>query len=114
MGTNSSYIRKVTGLLKKKGIIESRQGASGYQLMVKPEELTLYEVYQAVSETEQVHVFDLHQNPNDQCIVGKHIRPVLTDVFRAVEEKAEQELRGTTLKCCMDRMRGEIERSGDQ
>ena len=98
VGTNASYIRKVTGLLKKKGIIESRQGASGYQLLVKPEELTLYEVYQAVSETEQVHVFDLYQNPNDQCIVGKHIRPVLTDVFRSVEEKAEQELRGTTLK----------------
>ena len=114
VGTNASYIRKVTGLLKKKGIIESRQGASGYQLLVKPEELTLYEVYQAVSETEQVHVFDLHQNPNDQCIVGKHIRPILTDVFSAVEEKAEQELRSTTLRDCMDRMQGEIERSGDQ
>ena len=114
VGTNASYIRKVTGLLKKKGIIESRQGASGYQLLVGPEELTLYEVYQAVSETEQVHVFDLHQNPNDQCIVGKHIRPVLTDVFRSIEEKAEQELRNTTLKCCMDRMQDEIERSGNQ
>ena len=114
VGTNASYIRKVTGLLKKKGIIESRQGASGYQLLVKPEKLTLYEVYQAVTEAEQVHVFDLHQNPNDQCIVGKHIRPVLTDVFRAVEEKAEQELRSTTLRDCMDRMQGEIERSGDQ
>ena len=111
VGTNASYIRKVTGLMKKKGIIESRQGATGYQLMVKPEELTLYEVYQAVSETEQVHVFDLHQNPNDQCIVGKHIRPVLTDVFRSIEEKAEQELRNTTLRDCMDRMQEEIERS---
>ena len=114
VGTNASYIRKVTGLLKKKGIIESRQGASGYQLLVEPEELTLYEVYQAVSETEQVHLFDLHQNPNDQCIVGKHIRPVLMDVFRSIEEKAEQELRTTTLRDCMDRMQGEIERSGDQ
>ena len=56
VGTNASYIRKVTGLLKKKGIVESRQGASGYQLLVKPEKLTLYEVYQAVSDTEQVHV----------------------------------------------------------
>lgn len=114
VGTNASYIRKVTGLLKKKGIIESRQGASGYQLLIKPEELTLYEVYRAVSETEQVHVFDLHQNPNDQCIVGKHIRPVLTDVFRTIEEKAEQELKNTTLRNCMDRMQDEIERSGNQ
>ena len=111
VGTNASYIRKVTGLMKKKGIIESRQGATGYQLLVKPEELTLYEVYQAVSETEQVHVFDLHQNPNDQCIVGKHIKPVLTDVFRSIEEKAERELRNTTLRDCMDRMQDEIERS---
>lgn len=114
VGTNASYIRKVTGLLKKKGIIESRKGASGYQLLVGPEKLTLYEVYQAVTEAEQVHVFDLHQNPYDQCIVGKHIRPVLTDVFRSIEEKAEQELRSTTLRDCMDRMQGEIERSGDQ
>ena len=114
VGTNASYIRKVTGLLKKKGIIESRQGASGYRLLIKPEELTLHEVYQAVSETEQVHVFDLHQNPNDQCIVGKHIRPVLTDVFRTIEEKAEQELKNTTLRNCMDRMQDEIERSGNQ
>ena len=78
------------------------------------DEASNQEVYQAVSETEQVHVFDLHQNPNDQCIVGKHIRPVLTDVFRSIEEKAEQELRNTTLRDCMDRMQGEIERSGDQ
>ena len=114
VGTNASYIRKVTGLLKKKGIIESRKGVSGFQLVINPEELTLYEVYQAVSEAEQIHVFDLHQNPNDQCIVGKHIRPVLTDVFRSIEEKAEQELRSMTLMDCMDKMRGEIERSGDQ
>ena len=30
VGTNASYIRKVTGLLKKKGIIDSRQGVSGF------------------------------------------------------------------------------------
>ena len=71
-------------------------------------------IYQAIAETEQVHVFDLHQNPNDRCIVGRHIRPVLTDVFRSIEEKAEQELRHTTLRDCIDRMQGEIERSGEQ
>ena len=48
---------------------------------------------------------------NDQCIVGKHIKPVLTDVFRSIEEKAERELRNTTLRDCMDRMQDEIERS---
>lgn len=112
VGTNASYIRKVTGLLKKKGIIESRQGVGGFRLLMPPDRLSLYEVYHAISETDQVHVFDLHQNPNDQCIVGRHIRPVLTEVFRNIEEQAEQELKNTTLKNCMDRMRMEIERSG--
>ena len=114
VGTNASYIRKVTGLLKKKGIIESKRGVSGFQLAIPPKKLLLFDVYEAVSETNQVHVFDLHQNPNDQCIVGKHIRPVFSGVFRGVEEKAEQELRDTTLADCIDRMRERIERSGDK
>lgn len=110
VGTNASYIRRITGLLKKQGIIDSRQGISGFTLLVDPEELTLLRVYRAVAESDRVHVFDLHQNPNDQCIVGRHIRPVLTEVFRGIEEKAEQELKDTTLADCMKKMEREIDR----
>lgn len=108
VGTNASYIRKITGLLKKQGIIDSRQGISGFTLLVKPEELSLMRIYQAIAETDQVHVFDLHQNPNDECIVGRHIQPVLSDVFRGIEEKAEQELNKTTLEDCMQIMKMKI------
>lgn len=110
VGTNASYIRKITGLLKKQGIIGSRQGVSGFTLLVRPSELSLYRIYEAINESEQVHVFDIHQNPNDKCIVGRHIRPVLTDVFRGIEERAEQELKSTTLEDCMQRMRTEIDK----
>ena len=105
VGANPSYIRKVTGLLKKRGILDSRQGIHGFSLRIPPEALSLYSIYQAVSESDGVHVFDLHQNPNDRCIVGRHIRPVLAETFREVEEKAEQQLRQTTLADCMDKMR---------
>ena len=110
VGTNASYIRKIAGLLKKQGIIESRQGISGFTLLIEPEDLSLLKVYQAIAETEQVHVFDLHKNPNDECIVGRHIRPVLSDVFREIEEKAEQELKKTTLADCMQKMKTEIDK----
>jgi Rrf2 family protein len=110
VGTNASYIRKIVGLLKRQGIIDSRQGVGGFTLLVAPEELSLLRVYRAIAGTEQVHVFDLHQNPNDECIVGRHIRPVLTDVFRGIEEKAELELRSTTLADCMQKMRAEIDK----
>lgn len=108
VGTNPSYIRKVTGLLKKRGILESRQGIHGFSLLIPPEELSLDTVYHAISESEEVHFFDLHQNPNDECIVGRHIRPVLTETFREIEEQAEQQLRRTTLADCMDKMRTRI------
>lgn len=110
VGTNASYIRKLTGLLKKHNIIESRQGKSGFSLLVEPEKLTLYQIYRAVSDDSQIHVFDLHQNPNDECIVGRHIRPVLTDVFREIEEKAKQEMMDTTLADCMGKMRQKIKK----
>ena len=110
VGTNASYIRKLAGLLKKQGILESRQGISGFTLLIEPEQLSLLKVYQAVAETDRVHVFDLHQNPNDACIVGRHIRPVLSEVFREIEEKAELELNNTTLADCMGKMKIEIDR----
>ena len=110
VGTNASYIRKITGLLKKQGIIDSRQGISGFTLLVEPEKLSLLRIYQAIAETEEVHVFDLHQNPNDECIVGRHIQPVLTDVFRGIEEKAEQELNNTSLADCLQKMKTEIDK----
>lgn len=108
VGTNASYIRKITGLLKRKDIISSRQGKSGFTLTVRPEELTLFEIYQAINETDRVHVFDLHQNPNDACIVGRHIRPVLTETFREIETKAEQELQSQTLSDCIEKMKKKV------
>ena len=63
-----------------------------------------------INESEQVHMFDLHQNPNDECIVGRHIRPVLAEVFRGIEEKAGQALKHTTLVDCMQKMNIEIDK----
>lgn len=111
VGTNPSYIRKVTGLLKKKGILDSRRGIHGSSLLIPPEELSLHAVYQAINESDEVHVFDLHQNPNDECIVGRHIRPVLSETFREVEAQAERQLRQTTLADCMAKMRIRIEKT---
>ena len=72
-------------------------------------ELTLYQIYRAICGSARVRVFDLHQNANDACIVGRHIRPVLTAAFSEIEKKAESELKAQTLAGLMDRMRKEID-----
>ena len=109
VGTNGSHIRKLALLLKKQGIIESRRGVGGFRLLVPPEELSLLQVYRAIAETERVHVFDLHQNPSDRCVVGQHIRPLLSDVFREIEQQTELELQRLTLADCMQNMRAAME-----
>ena len=39
-------------------------------------------------EVGEIHVFDIHQNPNDSCIVGKNIQPVLGDMFHENGKRA--------------------------
>lgn len=108
VGTNPSYIRKIAGLLKNAGIIDSRQGRSGFMLTVAPEELTLWRVFCAVEETEQIHLFDIHRNPNDECIVGRHIQPTLSNMFSDIEATAQRELNAKTLRDCMNDMQRRI------
>ena len=105
VGTNASYIRKLTTRLRKSGIIEGRRGISGFKLVKKPEDISLLDIYDSVMETENLHIFDIHQNPNDECIVGHNIRPVLNGMFRNMEERVEKELSSITLKDAINYMR---------
>lgn len=109
VGTNASYIRKVAARLSRAGIVEGKRGVSGFSLVKAPEHISLLEVYRAVEQTEDVHVFDVHQNPSDECIVGRNIRPVLNGMFREAEQVVERELAGTTLADCIAKMSERIE-----
>ena len=51
---------------------------------------------------------DVHQNPNDQCVVGRHIRPVLIGMFEDMEEVFARSLENKTLADCIDDIRKRI------
>ncbi len=101
IGTNASYVRKILALLKKAGIVDGHRGISGYTLMITPEQLTLLQIYQAVMEEPKPHLLDIHQNPSDRCIVGRHIRPVLSGMFSGVEDAFARALGEKTLADCI-------------
>lgn len=109
VGTNASYIRKIISLLKKRDIVESHRGISGFLLKPKVENLTLLQIYQAVNETEIPCLFDLHQNSNDECIVGRHIKPVLTGLFAEMEDAFARALTEKTLADCISGIRKRLE-----
>lgn len=108
VGTNASYIRKLTTRLSKAEIIEGRRGVSGFTLKKKPSEITLLDIYKAVMEVNEIHIFDIHQNPNDMCVVGQNIKPVLSGMFKEMEEQVEMQLKAMTLENCMDIMKNNI------
>ena len=108
VGTNASYIRKILALLKKSEIVDGHRGISGYRLTVPSEQLTLLQVYLAVMEEPKLHLLDIHQNPNDRCVVGHHIKPVLTDMFADTEDAFARSLAGKTLADCIADMRKRI------
>ena len=105
VGTNASYIRKILSLLKKAGIVDGHQGIIGYTMLIPPERLTLLQIYQAVMEESKPHLLDIHQNPGDRCVVGRHIRPVLTGMFADMENAFARELSGKTLANCITAIR---------
>lgn len=108
IGTNASYVRKILALLKKAGIVDSCKGVSGYTLTSTPERLTLLRIYRAVMEETNIHLLDVHQNPNDQCVVGRHIRPVLIGMFEDMEEAFARSLEEKTLADCIANIRKRI------
>lgn len=97
VGTNPSYIRKVIALLKQAGLIQSHQGKPGYELGKSPEAMSLLEIYYATQEVDQIRLFQVHQQANPACPVGRHIEAAVNPVFSAAEQALETQLSQQTL-----------------
>ena len=49
VGTNASYIRKLTTRLRKAEIIEGRPGISGFRLVRKPDDISFLDIYKSAA-----------------------------------------------------------------
>lgn len=105
LGTNPSYVRKLATYLKKADLIESHQGVPGFSLKKPASEITFLEIMKATMDTDSFHLFEIHKNPNDACMVGSHIRPVLSNIFGQLDESAQDLLQHQSLQGCIDQMR---------
>lgn len=104
VGTNASYIRKVMALLKDHQIISSQRGKSGIQLLVKPEDITLLDIYEIV-EGEEPHIFKIHQNPNPTCPIGRNIKQAVFPFLNDAETQLRQSLASDKLSDVIGRIK---------
>lgn len=109
IGTNPSYVRKLSVRLKKANLIESHQGVAGFSLKKPATDITFLEIMKAVLEEDSFHLFEIHKNPNDACIIGAHIQPVLSNIFAGLDQSAQELLQSQTLQSCIDQMVWQIE-----
>jgi len=96
VNTNPVVVRRLLGLLRKRGIVSSQPGTGGgWQLTRDPESITLLDVRCAVNEGSP---FAMHsQPPNPACPVGRNIQASLAGVYRQAEQAMEAELARTTV-----------------
>lgn len=96
VNTNPVVIRRISGQLKKAGLIQSKSGVAGYTLYRTPAEINLLDVYQAVQAPSDI--FAIHEHPNPNCSVGKEIENTLDTIFSSVQLAMENELKNRTLE----------------
>lgn len=96
VNTNPVVIRRILCALSKAGLVTSQTGAAGgSRLALKPNQITLLEVYRAVDAGE---IFSLHpQPPNAKCPVGMNIEGALGGILDEVEHGVERVLEKITI-----------------
>jgi DNA-binding IscR family transcriptional regulator len=102
IGTNPVIIRKLLQQLKAAGLIEVHRGTGGVTVLKPYDEITFLDIYKAVECTPGDELFHFHENPNNNCQVGRNIHNVLDDKLLKVQNAMEKELESITLQQVID------------
>ncbi|RSL34805.1 Rrf2 family transcriptional regulator [Salibacterium salarium] len=100
--TNPVVVRRISGLLRKEGLISTHAGISGAILTKEPRYITLLDIYNAVFSED--NLFSIHDNPNPDCPVGKEIQQTLNHSFARAENAMKNELAAQTLEDTMEHL----------
>jgi DNA-binding IscR family transcriptional regulator len=98
VNVNPVIIRKLLQQLKSANIIEVTRGTGGVKIVKPLEEITLYDLYVAVESVENGELFHFHENPNQECPVGRNIHNVLDKRLNEAQEAMENQLKKETLE----------------
>lgn len=94
---NPVIVRKILGQLKAAGIVEVARGSGGASISKPLNEITFLDVYHAVECIGNGELFHFHENPNENCPVGRNIHHVLDEKLLRVQKAMERELASITL-----------------
>ena len=97
VGVNPVIVRGVMSSLKESGIIMISQGKSGITLAKDLSDITFYDVYRAVDPIDEEGLFHFHENPNENCPVGRNIHLAMDDKLREIQTGMEDQMKKITI-----------------
>ena len=97
VGVNPVIVRQVIIQLKAAGLVDVSRGKAGVNLAVPLEDITLYDVYEAV-ESVTGKLFRFHENPSTKCPVGKNIHTALDGKLDEIQDTLEAKMKTITLR----------------
>ena len=108
IGANPVIVRGIMGDLKDADIIDISQGKSGITLSRPLEEITFFDICQALDCISDEGLFHFHEHPNEKCPVGRHIHAAVDEKLRRVQAAMEEEMKKITLADITEAVRQEM------
>ena len=98
VNTNPVVIRRILGQLKKAGLVEVRPASGGTFLRRRPTDITLLDVFRATEVVAEGNMFNMHDQPNPDCPVGRNIQSALNATLQQAQIALEQVLATVNLE----------------
>lgn len=98
VNVNPVVIRRLLQQLKAAGIVEVTRGSGGTEIVRPLNEITMLDLYNAVECIGDGQLFRFHENPNQNCPVGRNIHNVLDSRLDRVQRAMEREMEQITME----------------
>lgn len=97
---NASVVRNLMSKLKKAGLLNNQPGVAKASLAKPASEISVLDVYRAITSTASLLHVDPRTNPN--CVVGANIQDTLNNVYQRVQNAAELEMSQISIQDVID------------
>lgn len=98
VNTHPVVIRRITGMLRNADLVNVHPGIAGAKPAKDLNDITLFDVYQAVKTKQEEDLFSLHENPNVLCPVGRNIQSSIGPIFSSAQFALETVLQKVTVQ----------------
>lgn len=97
VNVNPVIIRKLLSQLKAAELITVQRGSGGASIAKPLDQISFYDIYNAVECVEDGELFHFHEHPNAECPVGRNIHRILDEKLKRVQDAMELEMKKITL-----------------